>query len=595
MNTNTHMRNGARMRHRKACALLLALLLLPAFGGQAVSFLGDDVVMNRRVERNTAKTLDFMPEVARARTDSLIIGVSDLLGEINPFWANTTGDNYVASLMADELVFASNDGSVGPGVATYTASLDGTTYSFSIRENVAYADGTPVTSDDFINALYLMLTPGYDGVYDMTRVGIVGVEDYLSGSADHISGISRVDDRSFHVSLKTANPSNLMHFGIPALRVSVFGDMRRPEGTQDADAFYQEALQGARAADASEAAYGQYLLEVLQPGEAATLTKNEGYWRGTPYIGTLQLLVVDAGDELRAIMEGEVDIVSMLGSVEAVDTVVDFETGFVNLFTWEGDVIGYLGMDLQDEKYADVSVRQALAIGFDRDAARRNRIERYGVTLDMILFDSFSVESKNMTKDAFAYDSQRADELLTGAGWVLEEDGIRRKDGEPFVISLTYNTPNPVMDTVVMQMRADYEKLGIEIQVETVPFDTLLQKIDAGECEVYFQARRLPSDAAIASDLFVGDSHLNESGYTSEMTERFEYMADTSSDAMRQTVLYELLYQEIATDMPIIPLYRRSEFLLVNARVMNVTVTTAHDITADAYRFFLTDTLEGQW
>ena len=37
-------------------------------------------------------------------------------------------------------------------------------------------------------------------------------------------------------------------------------------------------------------------------------------------------------------MDGVVDIVGMLGSIESVDIACDFETGFINLYTWPGDV-----------------------------------------------------------------------------------------------------------------------------------------------------------------------------------------------------------------------------------------------------------------
>ena len=50
----------------------------------------------------------------------------------------------------------------------------------------------------------------------------------------------------------------------------------------------------------------------------------------------------------------------------------------------------------------------------------------------------------------------------------------------------------------------------------------------------------------------------------------------------------------VVTDL-YMPLYQRSEVLLVSARILNCTVTAAHEITSDVYRFMLTDTLSKQW
>ena len=131
--------------------------------------------------------------------------------------------------------------------------------------------------------------------------------------------------------------------------------------------------------------------------------------------------------------------------------------------------------------------------------------------------------------------------------------------------------------------------------VEAVSFEELLARSEAGECDMYFQARRLAASPGVSASLFAGESHLNASGYQSDSLQRFLEWAEYESDATRQTVIYEGFYQELYLELPFIPLYRRNDLLLISARVMNATVTTAHDITADTFRFFLTDTLQGQW
>lgn len=590
------------MHRIRFLALLLMFSLLPGLGmtGEEeipIIIIQDNDPINRRISPNNAQTLDYMPEAARARTDTLVIGVNDLLGSFSPFWAQTQGDNYAASLMFDELLFMNNNGEMGAGAAAVSTSADGKIHTFTIQDTVKYADGTPVRSDDFINALYLLLLPDYDGVYDIRRAGIVGAKAYLSGEAEAISGIVRVSDSVFSVTLESANPGHLVFFAIPALRVDTAGSMQRPQGAPPAEyaAFYKQALADAREADLVSMAYGQYILTDYTPGGAASFVKNEAYWRGEPNITTLQLLYVPVEGELDAIMSGQVDIISMLGSVESVDTVSDYETSFINLSTWTGDVIGYLGMDLNNPVFADLNMRQALAIGFDREAARSKRIERYGSVPGVFLFDSFDVSASRMLGEQYAYDLARAAALLDAIDWAMDADGLRYRDGQPLSLTVTYNSPNPVMDVIVQQMTEDYRLLGIELKTEQVSFETLLEKIDAGTCELYLQARKLPASAAVASDLFAGDSPMNFTGYQSEMTDRLLGMADASGDEARATVIYEMLYQEIYLNLPIIPLYRRSEFLLVNARVMNVNITTSHDIVADAYRYFLTDTLRGQW
>lgn len=210
---------------RAAACLLACLALLSAVPAGEAAETGP---INRRIDPFTANKLDYLPEKARARTDTLVYGVPDLLGVTNPFWAETTGDNYLSSLLYDELVFASNAGENGEGVAAWTVLPNGRTYTFTVREGVCYTDGVQVSSDDYINAIYLILTPGYDGAYDLSRAGIVGAEEYAAGLANTIAGVERIDARSFSVTFETYNPTCLDYLGIPALRVSLFGDHALP-------------------------------------------------------------------------------------------------------------------------------------------------------------------------------------------------------------------------------------------------------------------------------------------------------------------------------------------------------------------------------
>ncbi len=577
--------------YKKAVALILALILLGCCG-VALS----DGPLNRQILRNSAQTISFMPKAAKDRVDSIIIGVTDLFGETNPFWARTIGDQYLTSLLYDELIFVNNDGVPGSGVADYSVSAGGTTFTFTIKDHVVFADGVPVVSDDFINAFYLLLSPGFDGVYDITRAGIEGVDSFLSGEASDISGIKRISDKAFSITVKSPNPSCLVYFAIPALRVTLFGDLRPPESVfpPDRQLYTNDLLAKVREIDATQMTYGQYALSDLKIGDVGTLAANASYWRGAPYIGTVQLKVIPIGDELDAILRGDIDLVNLIGSVETVDKAFDYETAFINLYTWEGDVIGYLGLNLDNPIFSDIAVRKALAIGFDREKARVDTVERYGSVPGMLLFDSFDANS-NMLGELYRYNPDLATSLLSEAGWEIGSDGVREKDEKKLSFTLCYNTPNPVMDRIIPNLVMDYEQLGIDLKVEAVPFEELLSMQDENTCDMYFQARRLPASPVLAADLFVGPSHLNKEGYQSDRLQRILEWTNVETDPVRQSMMYENLFQELYVELPFIPLYRRSEMLLANARIMNLTVTSAHDITADMYRFFLVDTLEGQW
>ena len=83
-----------------------------------------------------------------------------------------------------------------------------------------------------------------------------------------------------------------------------------------------------------------------------------------------------------------------------------------------------------------------------------------------------------------------------------------------------------------------------------------------------------------------------QSGYDSDRLLDLR-RADYETNPARQTVLLEGLYQDLYMELPFIPLYRRSEMLLVNARVFNVMVTYSLG-PLRRVPLLLKDTLEGQ-
>ncbi|MCL1795881.1 MAG: ABC transporter substrate-binding protein [Clostridia bacterium] len=583
------------MTIKRACAVLIALLLtvpLGAFGSEVRLWQANE----RQVSRNVATTLDNLPEAARSRTDSLVIGVTDLVGEINPFFARTMGDQYAASLMFDELVFANVKGEYGTGVASCAFNGEASSFTFTLQEKTVYADGEPIRSDDFINALYLITMPGFAGTFDVSGASIAGLDAYLAGESGAIDGIRRVDDRTFTVVVTVPNPESIAYFAIPALRTSVFGDMRRPESLRDAPAFlsfYEERLAAVRAADASAMAYGQYTLLSLTPGDGAVLGKNLAYFRGEPYIGEVRLSVIPIGQELDAMLSGTIDIASVFASVDLVDAAVDRQSGFINLYSWRGDVVGYLGFNLTHPLFQDADVRRALAAGLNRENARQSGIERYGAVPTAMMFDVF--EGAVSPPELYPFDLERAAGLLDSAGWTLEEDGIRAKEGVPFRFTMHYAQNNPIMEITLPLIQADFAKLGIAMQPIPIPLEELIERIDRNDCEMYCAAQRLPTDPRVAVDYFIGEGHLNAGKFAPEPLTRDLARARADNDPTRQRVLFERLFIDLYDWMSIIPLYRRSEMILINARVMNANVSIAHDITAEVYRFFLVDTLEGQW
>ncbi len=126
-----------------------------------------------------------------------------------------------------------------PGVAeSWTISKDGLTYTFKIRRNAVWSDGTSITAKTVVDSWLRCLNPDTGAKYASLLTGIIrGAKDYNTKKAGpEAVGVKAVDDHTFQMTLSAPAPyalGMLAHyaFGIlPIHTVQKFGkDWTKPE------------------------------------------------------------------------------------------------------------------------------------------------------------------------------------------------------------------------------------------------------------------------------------------------------------------------------------------------------------------------------
>ena len=150
-------------------------------------------------------------ETAGHADDTLVVAMTGLEGKFSPFFATSAQDNDIMSL--NQLVLFSTDrmGEMilngiegetrsyngtdytyyGPADCVVTENADGTvTYDITMRDDLKFSDGEPVTIDDVIFSIYVYLDPTYDGATTWYSLPIKGVEEYRSGMSTKSSLIA---------------------------------------------------------------------------------------------------------------------------------------------------------------------------------------------------------------------------------------------------------------------------------------------------------------------------------------------------------------------------------------------------------------------
>ena len=134
--------------------------------------------------------------------DTLVVGYSPFSSKFSPFFAETGYDQDVYTMTALSLLNGDRTGAIvekgikgetrnyngtdytyyGPADMTVTENPDGTVYyDFTLRDDLKFSDGEPITIDDVIFSMYVLCDPTYDGGNTLYAQPIQGMAEYRSG------------------------------------------------------------------------------------------------------------------------------------------------------------------------------------------------------------------------------------------------------------------------------------------------------------------------------------------------------------------------------------------------------------------------------
>ena len=319
----------------------------------------------------------------------------------------------------------------------YQVSEDGLTWTFTIREDVKFSDGEPLTAADVAFT------------FD-TALASANSEADLS----MLESVEAPDDKTvvFHLT----KPYNAFLYTL-----AVFGIV--PEHCYEAGAYGENPIGS-----------GRYLLKQWDRGQQVILEANPDYYGKAPNIKTVIILFMEEDAALAAAKAGEVDIAytSATYSEEQVDgyellACKSVDSRGISLptkpsgndVTVEGDMVYEGGNDVT----CDPAIRQAMSYGLDRQAMIDNVLNGYGQVAYSVS-DNMPWSSEDMKAP---YDEQRAKQLLADGGWKDSDgDGILEKNGTSASFTVYYPSTDSVRQALTAEFSNQMRKLGIEVLYE---------------------------------------------------------------------------------------------------------------------------------
>ncbi len=265
---------------------------------------------------------------------------------LDPFLTGDDASIFVDLQIYDRLVKLGADGkSFEPELATaWESSSDGLSITFTLRPNVEFSDGTPVTADDVVSSLIRETDP--DASWG-----------FLFGP---IAGVTKVDET--HVTVATSTPFAPLLAALSTFAASIYPAANLAEwGDQ---------------MSAHPVGSGAFMLESWEPGNQLVLTRNENYWQaGKPYLDKVIFKVVtDDNARVLQLQAGAVDLIDNVtpGSISQLQGAGD------QIFQVPGGQVGFIRFNHAITPLDDPNVRCALAWSVDRETIAQQVYFGYG-------------------------------------------------------------------------------------------------------------------------------------------------------------------------------------------------------------------------
>ena len=491
------------------------------------------------------------------------IGLSQNVDTLDVNLTTFSGVVNIMSNVYDPLVWQHPLGTFHPGLAnSWDINEDATEYTFHLRDDAVFHDGTPVNAQAVKFTIERILDPENNAQSALSLLGpfeeAVVVDDHtvtIRFSSPYAPFMNSVSSPLLGITSPTAVAEHGEEYGISIVVGS-----------------------------------GAYMVESYVPESSVVLVKNPNWtWGPESVFGTSgpanfdqinYTIVRDPTTRLAALESGQVDFID---DVPTADVPRLEEDERLTILPIEQPGHGWSLM-FNAERYPSnqLAVRQAMAYALNKQAVVDIVFNGIGTAacspLTKVMFAYIDVQCAD-----YPYDPDRARAILDEAGWVdTDGDGIRDKDGEPLWLEHWTLATVPAfagMSTIIESYAAD---VGIKFNLNLATRAGYFDAVRAGEHHTqHWWDTGLDPDT-ISRTLFHSsnaDGGTNRNRYRNEEMDALILAGSSTAISEEREAIYHQLQQKVADE--VVMLYVVDPFLLYgsDARLQGVTYLAGGNIS----------------
>jgi len=467
---------------------------------------------------------------------------------LDPHFAFGSAASEILHDMFEGLFVLSNDGEPILGSAkSYSVSEDGLTYTFILRDDLQWSDGTPLTAEDFAFSLLRLADPATASPLAGNAFPIKNARAINSGELppDRL-GVTAVDDLTLTIELEQA-VSFLPKLMLSTALVPMPEHVIREHGKKWARADHIVSN-------------GAYKLTEWRLHESIVLTRNEEYY-GAEFATIDKVIYYPVEKEEQGFLRyraGEIDVLRGF-PLARLDYIRKNLSDDMLIHPYMQAT--FILFNLEEAPYNDVNVRKALSIALDREKItskllRDGSIPAY--SLVMPLLPEYGSNLPEYSKLSLQARQDEARILLKNSGYTADA---------PLQVSFTYGAFERFRPTAIA-VQSMWQDIGVDVELVAVGPQSYVRTMMAGEFSLMLvnDVPRADDPTAIMEILRL-DSPQNFSHYKNR---EFESLVIGSLGMKNLQQRYEVLKKAESLAMaeyPTIPVYFNAQRILINPRV----------------------------
>lgn len=517
---------------RKMILRIFLFRILKAFRGTLLALLFMSMVIVA-----PAPAIATSPEVQEPEYGgTLHLGWHGKPAPLNPFNTTDTISGPVLHLIFNRLVRLDQKGEFEPDLARgWNISDDGLVYTFYLRENVKFHDGTPLTSKDVLNTFRL---------FTDSQVSLTFHKEF-----EVISGFRIPSDFVFQIILKEP----FAPFLLTVWRVHITPAHLLKNKQDDLKSFIEHPI-----------GTGPFVYSRREP-DRILLSANQNYFESRPYLDHLEIKIFGSKAYVwSTFLRGGLDMLFYLDREDFQQIKNNPSLKLYRSFP----IAGYrLAFNHRNPLLGDPKIRRAISLAINREEIMNALEEGEGILID----GSFHPESWAFNKQIkrIAYDPEQAKAILQEKGFIFR-DGLLEREGMRFVLSLIVDERSAHLQRIAKMIRQELQEIGVITKFEIFKNQkdlNLFLETTGLYCYLFLFNTGLDPDHVKL--YFSSRERFNYGHYSNLAVDDLFQRGRTFQDRGERKKIYDEIQTIFEKEMPAFSLYIPSVFHASSMRVAN--------------------------